>query len=348
MSTVHVVVPARPSTTRRVRAAATPTTGGCAAAWRAWGGRCGSTASRGTWPRADGPSRAALAATLAGIPADAVVLLDGLVASAAPEVLVPEASRLRLVVLVHLPLGVDPALDGRPRPRRATSARASARPCTPRQPWSRRAGGPAAGSWRPTAWRRTGCASCRRGSTLPRWSRAARRVDALVCVGAVTPTKGQDLLVEALADVADLDGPCTCVGSDARRPAVRRAGPPPGARPSGVGDRLRFTGPRVGRDLDAVYAAADLVVAPSRTETYGMVVTEALARGIPVVGAEVGGLPEALGRTAGRTAARHPRATRATPHRSPQRCAGGSRTPGCATTSAGRLESAAPPLPTGP
>ena len=47
-----------------------------------------------------------------------------------------------------------------------------------------------------------------------------------------------------------------------------------------------------------MYAAADLVVAPSRTETYGMVVTEALARGIPVVGAEVGGLPEALGRTA--------------------------------------------------
>ena len=58
---------------------------------------------------------------------------------------------------------------------------------------------------------------------------------------------------------------------------------------------MRLTGPRVGPALDAVYAAADLVVAPSRTETYGMVVTEALARAIPVVGAAVGGLPEALG-----------------------------------------------------
>ena len=39
------------------------------------------------------------------IPDGAVVLVDGLVASAAPEVLVPQAGRLRLVVLVHMPLG---------------------------------------------------------------------------------------------------------------------------------------------------------------------------------------------------------------------------------------------------
>jgi glycosyltransferase involved in cell wall biosynthesis len=37
------------------------------------------------------------------------------------------------------------------------------------------------------------------------------------------------------------------------------------------------------------------MVLPSRGETYGMVVTEALAHGVPVVTAEVGGAPEALG-----------------------------------------------------
>jgi glycosyltransferase involved in cell wall biosynthesis len=38
-----------------------------------------------------------------------------------------------------------------------------------------------------------------------------------------------------------------------------------------------------------------LIVLASRAETYGMVVTEALARGLPVVAAEVGGLTEAVG-----------------------------------------------------
>src|SRR5947208_7057981 len=51
----------------------------------------------------DGP--AALALALRRIPDGAVVLLDGLIASPAPEALVPEAERLRQVVLVHMPLG---------------------------------------------------------------------------------------------------------------------------------------------------------------------------------------------------------------------------------------------------
>src|SRR5207342_680020 len=57
----------------------------------------------GTWPRPDAGSYAALADVIRHIPDGAVVLLDGLIACVAPEVLVPEAERLRLVVLVHMP-----------------------------------------------------------------------------------------------------------------------------------------------------------------------------------------------------------------------------------------------------
>jgi hypothetical protein len=66
---------------------------------------------RGFWTRPDAASFAALAGVVQRIPDDAVVLLDGLIASTAPDVLVSQARRLRLVVLVHTPLGHRPADD---------------------------------------------------------------------------------------------------------------------------------------------------------------------------------------------------------------------------------------------
>jgi glycosyltransferase involved in cell wall biosynthesis len=117
---------------------------------------------------------------------------------------------------------------------------------------------------------------------------------ALLCVAAVTPGKGHDVLLDALAAIAGLPWHCRCVGSLDRDPAfadgVRRA-----TRIKGLGDRVRFPGARTGGELDRAYAGADLLVLASHAETYGMVVTEALARGVPVLASEVGGVTEALG-----------------------------------------------------
>jgi glycosyltransferase involved in cell wall biosynthesis len=53
-----------------------------------------------------------------------------------------------------------------------------------------------------------------------------------------------------------------------------------------------FAGYRVGKDLAAVFASADAFVFPSRTETLGLVLLEAMAAGCPVIAARSGGIPD--------------------------------------------------------
>jgi glycosyltransferase involved in cell wall biosynthesis len=242
------------------------------------------------WDRPDAASFAALEELLRQIPDGAVVLLDGLIASTAPEVLVPQASRLRLVVLVHMPLGHRPADDDARRRERAVLEAASATVTT--STWARRRlielydlpadrvhiAEPGAPTAEPA--RGTGAGA------------------ALLCVGAVSFEKGHDVLLEALESIAALAWHCTCVGSLDRDPAfvesLRRR-----SLDRGPGERVSFPGPRTGADLGRSYASADLLVHASRAETYGLVVTEALAHGLPVIAADVGGLPEALGEGAG-------------------------------------------------
>jgi glycosyltransferase involved in cell wall biosynthesis len=119
----------------------------------------------------------------------------------------------------------------------------------------------------------------------------------LLCVGAVTPLKGHDVLLDALATVDDPSWRCVCVGAlDLDQEFVARLRRL--AEDRGLGDRVCFTGPLTDDELDRAYAAADALVLASRAETYGMVVTEALAHGLPVIAGEVGGVPEALGHAA--------------------------------------------------
>ncbi|MGQ4406026.1 glycosyltransferase family 4 protein [Streptomyces hayashii] len=246
----------------------------------------------GSWPRPEADARADLARTLRELPDGTVVLLDGLVACGVPEIIAPEAERLRLVVLVHLPLGdergiapeVAAELDAKEREvLRAVPAVVATSDWAVRRLVSHHGLAP----------ERVHVAAP--GADIAPLASGTDGVSRLLCVASVTPRKGQHRLVDALAAAKDLPWSCVCVGGLGQDPEyVAHLRELIGRH--GLQGRLELAGPKSGAELDAAYASADLMVLTSYAETYGMAVTEALARGIPVLATDVGGLPEAVGR----------------------------------------------------
>jgi glycosyltransferase involved in cell wall biosynthesis len=122
----------------------------------------------------------------------------------------------------------------------------------------------------------------------------------ILAVGAVLPRKGYDLLVEALAPLKDVDWRLTIAGALDRHPqaveAVQNA-----IRTHGLDDRVTLAGKVVPATLERFYESADLFVSASLFEGYGMVLAEAMARGLPIVLAAGGAAAD----TAGDAAALH-------------------------------------------
>jgi glycosyltransferase involved in cell wall biosynthesis len=232
-----------------------------------------------------------LARAVFAIPDGETVLIDGLIASPAAAQLLAHTGRIRMTVLLHMPLAT--AVDTHHDPSAERSERSVLRAAAGvivTSEWTRR-----------QVVTRYAIPACRAHVARPgadRVAAPARPVRGrLICVGVLGRHKGQDLLVEALADLADRDWHCVLAGSLDRDPdfvehlqtRITRLG---------YDHRVRLSGVLTGAALSHAYATADLLVAPSRSETYGMTVTEALAHGVPVIAADVGGLPEALGSTA--------------------------------------------------
>jgi len=128
-------------------------------------------------------------------------------------------------------------------------------------------------------------AGARRALELP----ADRPV--LLFVGRIQPLKGPDVAVRALAAMRRTDAHLLVVGGASGmegdgaarelRALVDRLG---------VAERVHFVPPQPHHILSTYYRAADAVVVPSRSESFGLVALEASACGIPVVASAVGGL----------------------------------------------------------
>jgi glycosyltransferase involved in cell wall biosynthesis len=115
----------------------------------------------------------------------------------------------------------------------------------------------------------------------------------LLCVASLTSRKGHLVLLEALARLAALDWRLVCVGSPERDPACAAA--------IGVAlerldlrPRVELAGERGEAEIGLYYDRADLFVLASYHEGYGMVLAEALARGLPVIATQAGAIPDTV------------------------------------------------------
>ena len=249
----------------------------------------------GSFPHPPPAALAEAARVLAAIPDRATVLIDGLAFGAMPAEVEREASRLRIVALIHLPLaaevgiGEDEAARLEAGERRAMAA-ASRVIVTGKATRTALAGHGVAPDLIAVVEPGTERAPLARGSRQGPLQ--------LLCVATLNPGKGHDILLRALAALPHDNWHLTCAGSLDRHPTtvqqLRET-----LRADGLNARVSFVGDLDAPALAGCYDRADLFVLATRHETYGMAVAEALARGLPVVSTETGAIPELVGDEAG-------------------------------------------------
>jgi glycosyltransferase involved in cell wall biosynthesis len=235
----------------------------------------------GSWPESTPEERRRLGTLLgAWAPEDqpsVVTILDGLIAMGAPDELEFAANARRETwVLVHMPAPAHYELEAR------SLRAASGIVCTSSRAADVLAARHGLQGLR-TALPGTGYAPRSEGSVPPH----------IVTVAALLPNKEQLLTIEALARIKDLPWTAALVGSDQVDPEyaglVRAA-----VAARGLEHRVRIAGELRGQALEEEWNRADLSVLVSEAEAFGMVVTESLAHGIPVVVRAGTGAVEAL------------------------------------------------------
>ncbi len=279
----------------------------------------------GPWPWPDAATLARAAAQVSQLPDGTLVVADGLAFGALDEVLAAHAQRLRWLALVHHPLHLETGLDAvqrrtlLARETRAlrharqvvvTSAR-TARDVADMGVVPDRIAVVEPGTDALTQIDDDACVDQSRNigldtdiaiiagsTTAPVNTTATLRPVRLLCVATLTPRKGHEGLLQALASLRDLPWQLHCVGSLTRdTPTAQRLQAQAAA--AGLDGRVHWHGEVSAAALRAQYAAADLLVLASHHEGYGMVVAEALAAGLPVLATDAGALAQTLPASAG-------------------------------------------------
>jgi glycosyltransferase involved in cell wall biosynthesis len=232
----------------------------------------------GSFPDPGSTDLAETARILAGVAAGTALVVDGLAYGALPADLI-ERVRVPIIALVHHPLGLEAGLSESRRQQllaleKAALALASRIVVTS------------------AATARTLCSEfgvaegkavvAEPGTDPAQRARGSTHPVQLLSVGSIVPRKAYDVLVRALAALKDRDWRLTIAGATDRSPqalaALRVA-----VRETALEDRIAVAGAVAQEQLAEMYACADAFLLPSLYEGYGMVLAEAMARGLPIV-----------------------------------------------------------------
>ncbi|MGO4909275.1 glycosyltransferase family 4 protein [Pseudorhodobacter sp. W20_MBD10_FR17] len=237
---------------------------------------------------------AATHAILTAVPADVPVILDGLVfGSIDPAVL--DAMQAPVVAMLHHPLGLETGIKPETAQfllaREAENLTRAAHVVVP---------SPHTAAILQSEF---GVAPERITIALPGFARpdatkaAPSTPPLILSVGLLAARKGHDTLIDALAQITDLDWQAEIVGGP-HDPDVAVA---LATQISALGlqNRVRLAGVLARPELDQRYRSASLFALATRYEGYGMVFGEAMLHGLPIVSCQTGAVPDTIAKDAG-------------------------------------------------
>jgi glycosyltransferase involved in cell wall biosynthesis len=241
------------------------------------------------WP--DGETRAAALTRLSAIPDGRITVVDGLALGVLPEAAARLSVRHPLIALVHHPLALESGLSAQQadilRASERTALAAASRIVVTSAATARHL---SADYGVPT----DRIVVARPGSDPAAAAQGSRDgVVRLLSVGAVVPRKGFDILIAALATLADLPWQLAIVGDRGRDPKTACQLDAEMARLA-IGNRVALLGAVPHERLAELYAGVDLFVLASRFEGYGIAYAEAIAHGLPVIGTTAGAIPDTV------------------------------------------------------
>jgi glycosyltransferase involved in cell wall biosynthesis len=239
------------------------------------------------FPYPSASQRTAALMTLADVPNGRPIVIDGLAFGALPEVGALQPAK-RLIALVHLPLALEAGLDANQADLFRMSERAALAATAHVVVTSEATAAILVAEYGVPADR---VSVVRPGNDRVLQAEGSDEdVIRLLSIGSLVPGKGYDLLIKALASIADMPWRLTIAGDRTRNPTTA-AEIDADIKAYGLNDRVAMLGSVPHERTMELFLASDVFVLASRFETYGMAISEAIAHGLPVVSTTAGAIP---------------------------------------------------------